>query len=63
VRVKMRVRVTVGEGVRISPSRSPHPHPDFDETFSVCRAFNSEHFVKKDFLLSVRFVGDRLKIL
>jgi hypothetical protein len=36
---------------------------DFDETFRVCREFNSEHFYKKRVLNSLCFGGDRLEIL
>jgi hypothetical protein len=30
---------------------------------SVCRAFNSEHFDKKEFLKSIYFDGEKVKIL
>jgi len=36
---------------------------DFDEIFSICRAFNSKHFDKKKFSKSFCFDGDILKIL
>jgi hypothetical protein len=36
---------------------------DFDEIFSVCRAFNSDHFDKKKFSKSFCFHGARPKIL
>jgi hypothetical protein len=35
----------------------------FEEIFSVCRAFNSEHFDKKKFSKSFYFREDTLKIL
>jgi hypothetical protein len=31
--------------------------------FSVCRAFNAEHFGKKKFLKSIYFDGEKVKIL
>jgi hypothetical protein len=34
---------------------------DFDEIFSVCRAFNSDHFDKKKFSKSFCFHGARPK--
>ncbi len=36
---------------------------NFEKTFSVCRAFNSEHFHKKKLLTSAYFNGDKLKIV
>ncbi len=36
---------------------------DFEKTFSICRAFNSEYFDKKRFLKSVYFDRDKVKIL
>ncbi len=36
---------------------------DFEKTFSVCKAFNSEHFDKKRFSKSVYFDRDKVKIL
>jgi hypothetical protein len=45
------------------PRATPEYLINFEETFSVCKAFNSEHFDKKTFLKSAYFDGDRLKIL
>jgi hypothetical protein len=36
---------------------------NFDETFSVCRAFNSKHFDKKSFSNRLNFGGDKFEIL
>jgi hypothetical protein len=36
---------------------------DFDETYSVCRAFNSKQFDKKKFSKSFCFDTDTVKIL